>query len=94
MKLNWEKSDCSCEVVPTGGYRGEHDGAHTSESPWGTYIVKPHLSTAVGPRRFCAQFACACCREVSTLTSEDTWVNSYRTCLEHFGDMFKRRMMP
>ena len=91
MKLEWGKHGCSCEVVNADGnryYEGEHDGPHTAESPWGTYSVEPYST------RYRATFTCACCRDTSTIVRDETWVGSYRAALEHFGDMFKRRMMP
>ena len=89
MMLNWDKTKCSCEAVSTGGYRGEHDGPHMSESPWGTYSVEPW-----GQTRFRTTFDCGCCTEKSVVAEGVSWQAAYVAAKEHFAEMFKRRMIP
>lgn len=86
MKLEWDISECSCHVA--SGYVGNHDGAHKSESPYGTYMVEPWGQGD----QFHATFRCDCCGALTELAEGVAWRAAYEAAKEHFREMFSRRM--
>lgn len=78
--LYWDRDECSCSVLPSGGYTGKHTGPHIARSRYGVYVVEPWGQND----RFHATFQPDGSENTIALMQGVSWSKAYGAAKDHF----------